>query len=55
MFELRRQAARLGVPVASLGVKMVLERLMEIADNKEVKEDEGKRRELLTSSQRVSI
>lgn len=53
MCELRRQATQLGVPVVVLSVKMVLERLMEITGTGE--EDENKRRELLTSSQRVSI
>lgn len=52
---LRRQASHLGVPVAVLSVKMVLDRLMEITGTEEVKEEEDKRRELLTSSQRVSI
>ncbi|XP_044047745.1 Fanconi anemia group A protein [Siniperca chuatsi] len=52
---LRRQASQLGVPVAVLSVKMVLERLMEITGTEEVKEEEDKRRELLTSSQRVQL
>lgn len=51
--ELRRQAAQLGVPVVGLSVKMVLERLIEITGTGE--EDENKRREPLTSSQRVSV
>lgn len=51
--ELRHQATQLGVPVVVLSVKMVLERLMEITVTE--KEDEEKMRELLTSSQRVSI
>lgn len=52
--ELRHQATQLGVPVVGLSVKTVLERLREIMDTEE-DEDEDKRRELLTSSQRVSI
>ncbi|XP_070763444.1 Fanconi anemia group A protein-like [Enoplosus armatus] len=53
---LRRQASQLGVPVAALSVKMVLERLTEITGTEEVKEEEeDKRRELLTSSQRVQL
>uniref|UniRef100_UPI0037E8740A Fanconi anemia group A protein-like n=1 Tax=Semicossyphus pulcher TaxID=241346 RepID=UPI0037E8740A len=52
--ELRRKASQLGVPVAVLSVKMVLERLMEITGNEEVKE-EDKRRELLCSSQRTQL
>ncbi|XP_038562985.1 Fanconi anemia group A protein isoform X1 [Micropterus salmoides] len=52
---LRRQASHLGVPVAVLSVKMVLDRLMEITGTEEVKEEEDKRRELLTSSQRVQL
>ncbi|XP_026166974.1 Fanconi anemia group A protein isoform X2 [Mastacembelus armatus] len=51
--ELRRQAVQLGVPVAVLSVKMVLDRLMEIAGTE--KEDEHNRRELFTSSQRVQL
>ncbi|XP_037623080.1 Fanconi anemia group A protein-like [Sebastes umbrosus] len=53
--ELRRQASQLGVPVVVLSVKMVLERLMEISETEEVKEEEDKRRGLLTSSQRVQL
>lgn len=54
--DLRQQAVKLGLPVAALGVKIVLERLMEITETKEVKEDEEKgRRCLLTFSQRVSV
>ncbi|KAM7396333.1 hypothetical protein PAMP_019378 [Pampus punctatissimus] len=45
------EAAQLGVPLAALSVKMVLERLMEITGT----EEEYKRRELLTSSQRVQL
>lgn len=52
--ELRRQARQLGVPVAVLSVKMILERLMEITGTEE-EEQEDEKRELLTSSQRVSI
>lgn len=55
MCELRRQASQLGVPVAALGVKVVMERIMEITGTEEVKEDEDKRRGLLTFSQRVSV
>lgn len=53
VWELRRQATQLGVPVEMLSVKTVIERLTEITGNEE--EDEEKRRELLTSSQRVRI
>lgn len=53
--ELRRQASSLGLPVAVLAVKVVLERLMEITGTGEVKEEEQKRRGLLTSSQQVSV
>ncbi|TDH09055.1 hypothetical protein EPR50_G00082630 [Perca flavescens] len=53
--ELRRQALQLGVPVAVLSVKMMLERLMEITETEEVKEEEDKRSGLLTSSQRVQL
>ncbi|KAF0040818.1 hypothetical protein F2P81_006716 [Scophthalmus maximus] len=49
--ELRRQAARLGVPVATLSVKTTLERLTEIT---RPEGDEDERRELLTSPQRRS-
>lgn len=45
--ELRRRAAQLGVSVAVLSVKTVLERLTEIT--------EEEKREMLTSSQRVSL
>lgn len=55
MCGLRRQASQLGVPVAVLSVRKVVERLMEITGTEEGKEEEDKRRELLTSSQRVSI
>ncbi|KAF3689254.1 Fanconi anemia group A protein [Channa argus] len=48
---LRRQATQLGVPVVVLSVKMVLERLMEIIGTED--ENEDKKRELLTSSQRM--
>lgn len=44
---------QMGVPVVVLSVKMVLERLMEITGTEE--EEGDNRRELLTSSQRVSI
>ncbi|XP_067356273.1 Fanconi anemia group A protein isoform X4 [Channa argus] len=50
---LRRQATQLGVPVVVLSVKMVLERLMEIIGTED--ENEDKKRELLTSSQRVQL
>lgn len=53
--ELRCRALKLGVPVAALGVKTVLERLTEITGSEEVKEDEEKRGGLLTFSQRVSV
>ncbi|KAF7659222.1 hypothetical protein LDENG_00001280 [Lucifuga dentata] len=53
--ELRRQAGQLGVPVAALSVKMVLERLIEITASKEEEEEEDERRELLTSCQRVQL
>ncbi|KAM9351947.1 Fanconi anemia group A protein [Symphorus nematophorus] len=53
--ELRRQALQLGVPVAVLAVKMVLERLMEITGTEEVKEEKDKKRGLLTFSQRVQL
>lgn len=53
--ELRRQASQLAVPVTVLAVKMVLERLMEVTETEEVKDEEDKRRGLLTSSQRVSV
>lgn len=53
--ELRRQASKLGVPVAALGVKMVLETLTEITGTEKVKEDENMRTGLLISSQRVSV
>ncbi|XP_051807551.1 Fanconi anemia group A protein [Acanthochromis polyacanthus] len=49
--ELRRQAEHLGVSVTVLSVKMVLERLKEITEER--KEDE--RREMLTDSQRVQL
>ncbi|XP_050929308.1 LOW QUALITY PROTEIN: Fanconi anemia group A protein [Lates calcarifer] len=52
--ELRRQARQLGVPVAVLSVKMILERLMEITGTEE-EEQEDEKRELLTSSQRVQL
>lgn len=54
---LRRQASQLNVPVAVLSVRMVVERLMEITGTEEVEEEEDKdkRRELLTSSQRVQL
>ncbi|KAM9854727.1 Fanconi anemia group A protein [Aulostomus maculatus] len=51
--ELRRQATQLGVPLAAMSVKMVLERLTDITETQEVKED--KRRAILTSSQRVQL
>ncbi|XP_029010104.1 Fanconi anemia group A protein-like [Betta splendens] len=50
VWELRRQATQLGVPVVVLSVKTVLERLMEIEED-----DEEKGRELLTPSQRVRL
>ena len=53
--ELRRQALQLGVPMAVLAVKMVLERLMEITGTEDEKEEEDRRRGLLTCSQRVSV
>ncbi|XP_061577263.1 Fanconi anemia group A protein [Cololabis saira] len=54
--ELKRQAAQLGVSVAVLSVKMVLERLMEIAvETDEGREEENSRREMLTPSQRVQL
>lgn len=53
--ELRRQALQLGVPMAVLAVKMVLERLMEITGTEDEKEEEDKRRGLLTCSQRVQL
>ncbi|XP_078114148.1 Fanconi anemia group A protein [Sander vitreus] len=53
--ELRRQALQLGIPVAVLSVKMMLERLMEITETEEAKEEEDKRSGLLTSSQRVQL
>lgn len=53
--ELRHQASKLGVPVAALGVKMVLETLTEITGTEKVKEDENMRTGLLISSQRVSV
>ncbi|XP_041795312.1 Fanconi anemia group A protein-like [Chelmon rostratus] len=53
--ELRRQASQLAVPVTVLAVKMVLERLMEVTETEEVKDEEDKRRGLLTSSQRVQL
>ncbi|XP_029289893.1 Fanconi anemia group A protein isoform X3 [Cottoperca gobio] len=53
--ELRRQASQLGVPMPVLSVKMMLERLMEITGTEEVRQEEDKRRELLTSSQRVQL
>lgn len=52
--ELRRQSLQLGVPMAVLAVKMVLERLMEITGTEAEKEEEDRRRGLLTCSQRVS-
>lgn len=53
--ELRRQAVQLGVPVAVLSVKTVLERLKEITEEtSEREEEEETKREMLTSSQRVS-
>ncbi|XP_069019003.1 Fanconi anemia group A protein homolog [Embiotoca jacksoni] len=54
--ELKRQAAQLDVSVTVLAVKMVLERLMEITEGSdERKEEEDKKREMLTSSQRVQL
>uniref|UniRef100_H3CTV7 FA complementation group A n=1 Tax=Tetraodon nigroviridis TaxID=99883 RepID=H3CTV7_TETNG len=53
--ELRHQAVKLGLPVAALGVKMVLERLMTITETEEVKEDGEKGRCLLTFSQRAEL
>ncbi|KAL7401651.1 hypothetical protein ABVT39_002672 [Epinephelus coioides] len=53
--ELRRQASQLGVPVAALSVKMMLQRLMEITVNEEVEKEEDKMTGLLTSSQRVQL
>ncbi|XP_069384578.1 Fanconi anemia group A protein isoform X2 [Paralichthys olivaceus] len=50
--ELRRRATELGVPVAVLSVKLILERLTEITATEG---DEDERRELLTSSQRVQL
>ncbi|XP_054589438.1 Fanconi anemia group A protein isoform X2 [Nothobranchius furzeri] len=51
--ELRCQAKLLGVPVTVLSVKSVLERLMEITEEKKEEEDED--REMLTISQRVQV
>lgn len=46
---------QLGVPVAVLSVKTVLERLKEITEEtSEREEEEETKREMLTSSQRVS-
>ncbi|KAM6936883.1 Fanconi anemia group A protein [Xenentodon cancila] len=54
--ELKRQAAQLGVSVAVLSVKMVLERLMEITvETDEQREEENSRRDMLTPSQRVQL
>ncbi|KAM4573595.1 Fanconi anemia group A protein [Odontesthes bonariensis] len=53
--ELRRQAAQLGVSVAALSVKVVLERLKEITEESEEREEDNRRRRLLTSSQRVQL
>ncbi|XP_039892230.1 Fanconi anemia group A protein isoform X2 [Simochromis diagramma] len=55
--ELRRQAVQLGVPVAVLSVKTVLERLKEITEETSEREEEEEetRREMLTSSQRVQL
>lgn len=53
--ELRRQASKLGVPVAAQGVKMVLEALTEITGAGTAKEAESMRTGLLTTSQRVSL
>nr|XP_057943262.1 Fanconi anemia group A protein isoform X2 [Doryrhamphus excisus] len=49
-FGLRRQAEQLAVPLATLSVKVVLERLMEISGREEDKE-----REILSHSQRVQL
>ncbi|XP_008291818.1 Fanconi anemia group A protein [Stegastes partitus] len=49
--ELRRQAERLGVSATVLSVKMVLERLQEITEER----TEDERREMLTDSQRVQL
>lgn len=51
---MRRQAVQLGVPVAVLSVKTVLERLKEITEETSEREEEETKREMLTSSQRVS-
>ncbi|KAM8750465.1 Fanconi anemia group A protein isoform 3-T3 [Acanthopagrus schlegelii] len=53
--ELRRQSLQLGVPMAVLAVKMLLERLMEITGTEAEKEEEDRRRGLLTCSQRVQL
>lgn len=53
--ELRRQASKLGVPVAAQGVKMVLDALTEITGADTAKEAESMTTGLLTSSQRVSL
>lgn len=45
---------QLGVPVAVLSVKTVLERLKEITEETSESEEEETKREMLTSSQRVS-
>ncbi|XP_034541105.1 Fanconi anemia group A protein-like isoform X2 [Notolabrus celidotus] len=57
VFELRRQASQLGVPVAGVSVKMVLERLTEITETEEEEEeeDEDTRRGLLSFSQRAQL
>ncbi|KAM9807636.1 Fanconi anemia group A protein [Neosynchiropus ocellatus] len=52
--ELRRQAARLGVPVTALSVKTILERLKEIIGRRTEERDEESR-PVLTSSQRVQL
>ncbi|XP_072241463.1 Fanconi anemia group A protein [Leuresthes tenuis] len=53
-WELRRQAARRGVSVAALSVKVLLQRLQEITEGSEERGG-SRRRELLTSSQRVQL
>lgn len=55
MCELRRQASKLGVPVAAQGVKMVLETLAEITGAETAREVESIRTGLLTSSQRAQL
>ncbi|XP_030587909.1 Fanconi anemia group A protein isoform X2 [Archocentrus centrarchus] len=53
--ELRRQAAQLGVSVAVLSVKTVLERLKEIAEETTDWKEGEQKREMLTSSHRAQL